>query len=204
MAKGIEQLLKDEDFNTSNATVGIFTDSHGLCDHLMRLKRQDVPVEVHTQNLIQELIKLDETNPERVTIHWIPSHRGIGDNERADKQAEKGHKSKEVAVIPFTRQWIKTNLMGRPMLHFYEHLKANVRPSELVPSYPDREHFKIPRNKKSSTLVYGGQSLFHIQTGHTFLRSHQYLVNKKVKDNVCSWCEQAKETPEHVLLHCQK
>ena len=132
MAKGIEQLLKDKDFITSKATVGIFTDSHGLCDHLMKLKRQDVPVEVHTQNLIEQLIKLKETNPERVTIHWIPSHRGIGDNERADEQAEEGHKSKEVAVIPYTRRWLKTNLMGKPMLHFYEHLKDNLQPSELV------------------------------------------------------------------------
>ena len=82
MVKCIEQLLKDKDFTTSNATVGIFTDSHGLYDHLMKLKRQDVPVEVHTQNLIEQLIKLGETNPEGVTIHWILSHRGIGDNER--------------------------------------------------------------------------------------------------------------------------
>ena len=139
-----------------------------------------------------------------MTIHWIPGHKGIGDNELADEQAEKGYKSKNTATIPFTRKRLKTRLMAQPTAHFHKHLQAKVQPPQLVPHYPDREHFKIPRDKKSSTRVYGGQSLFHIQTGHTFLKSHQYLVNKKVKDDNCRWCELAKETPEHVLLQCSQ
>ena len=95
MTKGLEQLLEDPNFTTSNATIGIFTDSHGLCDHLMKLKREDIPVETHTQSLVEQLNRLLQTQPEKVTIHWIPGHKSIGDNELADEQAEKGYKSKK-------------------------------------------------------------------------------------------------------------
>ena len=38
MTTGLERLLNDRNFNITDSTVGIFTDSHGLCDHLMKLK----------------------------------------------------------------------------------------------------------------------------------------------------------------------
>ena len=153
MAIGLKELLNDRNFNTTDATIGIFTDSHGLCDHLMKLKREDTPVEIHTLCLVRQLNRLLELQPKQITIHWIPSHKGIGDNELADEQAEKGHKSKDIVTIPYTRKWLKTKLLGQTTTHFHEYLQANVRSSQLVPTYPDREHFKIPRNKKSSTRV---------------------------------------------------
>ena len=74
--------------------------------------------------------------------------------------------------------------------------------SELNPNYPDRSHFKIPRNKTSDSRRLGGEQLFHLQTGHTFLKDHQVKVNNNVKDNVCTWCKSNPETIEHILLDC--
>ena len=74
--------------------------------------------------------------------------------------------------------------------------------SELSPNYPDRSHFKTPRNKTSNTRRLGGEQLFHLQTGHTFLKDHQVKVNNNVKDNVCTWCKSSPETIEHILLEC--
>ena len=114
MTTGLERLLNDRNFNITDSTVGIFTDSHGLCDHLMKLKREDTPVEIHTLCLVRQLNRLLELQPKQITIHWIPSHKGIGDNELADEQAEKGHKSKNIVTIPYTRNGSKRNYSVKP------------------------------------------------------------------------------------------
>ena len=85
---------------------------------------------------------------------------------------------------------------------FCDHLKSNVTNSELNPNYPDRSQFKIPRNKTSDSRRLGAEQLFHLQTGHTFLKDHQVKVNNNVKDNVCTWCKSNPETMEHILLDC--
>ena len=137
-----------------------------------------------------------------MTINWIPSHRGIGYNEDSDQQADLGQVSEASVRIPYTRQWLKKTLYNVRDCQFAQHLRENVKQSQLCTQYPDRSMFVEPRTKSNSSRAYGGESLFHIQTGHTFLRSHQFLVNAKVKDNECSWCNESEETPEHVLLQC--
>ena len=65
MTEGLKQLLADPNLSTSNATIGIFTDSHGLCDHLMKLKRENIQVKTHTQSLVEQLNRLLQTQPEK-------------------------------------------------------------------------------------------------------------------------------------------
>ena len=108
----------------------------------------------------------------------------------------------EIARIPHTRRWLKTKLYDIAECEFTKHLRKNFKQSQMNPEYPDRSMFTTPRTKDSSSRAYGGESLFHLQTGHSYLRSHQFLVNKKVKDDDCSWCNNNKETAEHVLLYC--
>ena len=107
MTRGLRQLKTDPELNIKDLTIGIFTDSHGLCDHLQKLWRQDIPVEAHSQDLVAEIVELFKSESKAITINWIPSHMGIGLNEEADKQAELGHKSLETSYIPYTRQWLK-------------------------------------------------------------------------------------------------
>ena len=202
MTRGLRQLKTDPELNIKDLTIGIFTDSHGLCDHLQKLWRQDIPVEAHSQDLVAEIVELFKSESKGITINWIPSHMGIGLNEEADKQAELGHKSLETSYIPYTRQWLKKILYDVAECEFAKHLRENVKQSQLCADYPDRSMFTIPRTKSSGSRMYGGESLFHLQTGHTYLRSHQYLVNAKVKDGNCSWCNINNGTAEHILLHC--
>ena len=202
MTRGLRQLKTDPELNIKDLTIGIFTESHGLCDHLQKLWRQDIPVEAHSQDLVAEIVELFKLESKAITINWIPSHMGIGLNEEADKQAELEHKSLETSYIPYTRQWLKKTLYDIAECEFAKHLRENVKQSQLCADYPDRSMFTIPWTKSSGSRMYGGESLFHLQTGHTYLRSHQYLVNAKVKDGNCSWCNTNNETAEHILLHC--
>ena len=202
MTRGLRQLRTDLEVDKEELSIGIFTDSHGLCDHLKKIWLQDIPVETHSKELVNELVELFKLSPDSITINWIPSHQGIGLNELADKQAELGHLSLELATIPYTRHWIKRRLYDVADAEFAKHLRENVRQSQLCIEYPGRSLFTTPRTKLDSSRGYGGESLFHLQTGHTYLRSHQHLVNKKVKDDVCSWCNGNKETADHILLHC--
>ena len=151
--------------------------------------------------MIEELCYLMHKS-QSVSINWIPGHRDIGLNPEADKMAEIGHKSLNTYKMPFTRNWIKKTL--KPMINaeFQVYLRNTIRPSQLCEDYPSRKLFYIPRTKLSSSRRYGGEGLFHIQTGHTYLKTHQILVNSKVKDKKCTWCNQEEETLKHVQIDC--
>ena len=201
MTQGIRDMLDNSEINLDNRTIGIFTDSRGLCSHLEKLLCEDISVETHTHFLVESLTELIHRT-KSVEITWIPGHQGIGLNEEADEQADLGYDSPNTFQFPFTRKWIKSTLVDHTKRYFCDHLKSHVKNSELNPNYPDRSHFKTPRNKTSDTRRFGGEQLFHIQTGHTFLKDHQHKVNSNVKDDVCSWCKEHPETIEHILLEC--
>ena len=201
MTKGVEDMMNNPDIELDGKAIGIFTDSRGLCSHLEKLLCEDISVETHTHFLTTSLAKLIDRG-KSVDITWIPGHQGIGLNEEADQQADHGYESQSTFSFPFTRKWIRSTLLHHTKRYFCDHLKSHVKNSELNPNYPDRSHFKTPRNKTSDTRRLGGEQLFHLQTGHTFLKDHQVKVNNNVKDNVCTWCKSSPETIEHILLEC--
>ena len=201
MILGIDRLLNDPEVTVRNKSVGLFTDSHSLCDYLQRICEQDCPAEVHTQSLIDQLIILLDL-ADQVVLHWIPGHQGLEYNELADEEAKNGHKSDDTYYFPLTRRWIKKVLRNEINAVFHKYLKDNIKDSNLNPSYPNRHMFIEPRTRKSPTRRNGGEALFHLQTGHTYLKSHQILVSNDYSDDLCRWCQTHPETPEHVILHC--
>ncbi|XP_032668449.1 uncharacterized protein LOC116842825 [Odontomachus brunneus] len=146
----------------------------------------------------QTLNKLGETN--KVTIIWIPGHRGLHGNEVADGLAKLGTLEDPVEQemdIPFAvdKEYIKKSLEK-------EHLDSwkrgqGCRRAKLLMEKPSKSRARelLTMNKKKLRLA------INLLTGHMALRAHLYNLKMAEQKN-CRLCGEEEEDNIHILCRC--
>ncbi|XP_032689440.1 uncharacterized protein LOC116852838 [Odontomachus brunneus] len=146
----------------------------------------------------QALNKLGETN--KVTIIWIPGHRGLHGNEVADGLAKLGTLEDPVEQemgIPFAvgKEYIKKSLEK-------EHLDSwkrgqGCRRAKLLMEKPSKSRARelLTMNKKKLRLA------INLLTGHMALRAHLYNLKMAEQKN-CRLCGEEEEDSIHILCRC--
>ena len=113
-----------------------------------------------------------------IVLQWIPSHCGIGGNEKADTLAKEGA-GKEQANTPVTYSEVKTII-------------KNVR---KPPTQPRDDYHLLNRQEQAI--------IFRLRTGHNRLKHHMFSKFKIGNSSACT-CQNGNQTAEHVLQECEQ
>jgi ribonuclease HI len=154
------------------------------------------------QDCLAELQKLGEHNT--VVLMWVPGHRNITGNEKADQLAKRASEEQFTGPEPFLHlyteglraildQWTVT----RHTRHWGQ-IKA-LRQSKLFLDGPvkktkSRELISLERTKLRTVV-----GLF---TGHSTLLRHMHKIGVQKDSPTCRRCGEAEETPFHILCEC--
>ena len=145
-----------------------FVDNKGVVEALFSAKPSDTK--------IIECIKiLNQLASHTVTVSWVPSHRGITGNERADKQAEIGALRSGTAADYFPSQKHSKNVLKHALAKAFKetwrrstkgaHLKKlllNNLPPNIRPFYVNKKTRSL-----WSKIHTGGQGPWRTNLGHS-------------------------------------
>lgn len=149
----------------------------------------------------ESITKLAESNT--VELYWVPAHKDIPGNEKADELAKKGaHLDQQMqeSILP-------------PLQNLYnfgnESLLANSNrkwistagclvSKKTWPSFNQRRTKQLISQTKTEC-----RSMVRILTGHCLLQGHLHKIGLS-DTSKCTYCEENSsiETAEHILCHC--
>jgi ribonuclease HI len=138
----------------------------------------------------------------RVTVGWVPGHKGILGNVRADQIAKQScdNETIEITTLPSsdtTLRAIEENCMERAKKS-WKSCKSQYRHANLfIGGYAQERANQIVRGTRATARI-----LTCIYTGHGPLSN--FLVKfKKKEDATCRFCLEEEESMEHILMECE-
>lgn len=172
--------------------VVIATDSLSSVQALRSTNRK---VEWETHLLRQSIRKFCDTNTNKLTIQWIPSHEDIEGNDIAD------HLAKEACTKgifwkdhPSAFSTIKRQLLEKAEQEWSTRFNSNISKSYVRRELPTKTHLHNIYDGLSTAL---SSLIAEFRSGHTRLLPIQNRNNPPP----CT-CRTSNETVEHFLLHC--
>lgn len=174
----------------------ICSDSQAALKALERVKINSRLVR-DCRDALQDLADLN-----RVTLIWVPGHKGIAGNERADKLARKGSETPLLGPEPaigITGCQVKAEIAGwvEGQHRILFRATPGMRQTKALIDGPDvKITDQLLRLSRQDLRVAVG-----VLTGHCTLRKHMHTLGK-VGDSGCRRCGGDEETPIHVLCDC--
>jgi len=188
--------------NTANKRVQqyIFTDSKAVLDLVVRGEKGGINSSTYTTLL--QLLRIVSSDGLYVTIRWIPAHRGIQGNERADQITRDmttiGRLPKEASIIE-KRRLLKVldKVAVTRTTKTYTKGKYGKFTWKLDGALPGRHTQQLYRNLSSDQA----RILVQARTGHNHL--NVYKARLKVNDSGMCECGEGIEDIQHLLIRCR-
>lgn len=182
----------------SNKRIYILSDSQAALGALKSFKVKSRLI----MECLNELTALAGHN--RVTLMWVPGHKGIEGNERADELAREGSANKFVGPEP---------VLGIPKCTARAAVKKQVRLEHIRhwDQTPGNRHGKLfiskPSNKKAEELLKLSRiqlrTVTWLLTGHAPVRRHLHTMSLYHGNLDCRLCGLETETAQHLLCDCE-
>ena len=157
--------------------------------------------------MVQSRWRLDAISEHnKVNVYWIPGHKGIKGNEKADELAKKGGNLIPIGPSPFCGapltlvreaidRYVRDKLKQRWDKYKVNHTrKFIVNPSDPITTAIRKEAARMSREDLKGTI--------EIITGHCKLRKHLHCLGL-ADTPLCRWCGSEDETPWHLLAVCR-
>ena len=201
--EGIKRALDHIDNSpTDNGKFVIFSDSKSVLESIMNQASKNL--------LIKEVIDIIHTilftSHKRIQFCWIPSHRGIKGNVKADEAAGRARNRAltEHYQMPYSdlHPVIENYIRGRWQKRWND--TDSARPNKLYAIQPIIGHFKTSGlSRKEETIIH------RIRIGHTRL-THRYLMEQTgpIKTpELCGFCMNGMNgvdflSVRHILINC--
>nr|XP_024219825.1 uncharacterized protein LOC112211793 [Halyomorpha halys] len=188
-----QNLIKE---GTRERLITIFTDSQAAIYALDNYVTRSKLVEECKANLYS----LSLAN--KVRVEWVPGHKGIKGNERADYLARKGSGSAPFAPGP---------ICGISLSHAKRHFKmiAESKAGLLWRTSKRMEQSKMFLKgsclKRSNCLLNMDRSILRwvtgLYTGHCQLNKHLYKM-RLIESPIYRFCRKDEETAYHIICRC--
>lgn len=180
----------------------IYSDNKGSLQRLQKIS--DLPGQDCQIRAIRAAKQLADKGA-KLTIAWVPGHKDVDGNERADMLAKLGTK-RELSSSITSLSTIATNARLASLEQWNQHLeqytdKPNSNPASYAKKYQWKTSTKmkllVPKGTKRAT----SSAFYQLKIGHGYFKSYLHRLGHS-ETNTCS-CG-IKETPEHLLLTCSK
>ncbi|XP_015437811.1 PREDICTED: uncharacterized protein LOC107192956, partial [Dufourea novaeangliae] len=192
------KLLMDR--GTRQKEVRIFTDSQAVLLSIQKLMHTSL-----TTKRCKEHLNELASRGNKLTLCWVPGHRGIPGNEQADKLANLGSRRAPPEGVPRQVPLAEAvSALGRKRWREGERkrkwdsaegcrvAKAMIGQNPVYKNW--RDLMDLPR--EDTRRVAG------ILTGHAILNHHLTRMGE-LQEETCEFCdEDAVETAEHILMRC--
>lgn len=184
------------EFRICSSDISFFVDSQAA---IMALRSNNIRSKV-VSNCHKELDALCEQH--KVTICWVPGHKGIEGNEKADELAKRG------ASLPLEVVALE---VFPPLSLSFHHIRQEYRLiwMERWNTSDTCRQTKFlwdeSNVKYSKTLLEMSRirlrKIIYIITGHNTLGKHMVRLGI-IEDDTCRWCGEATEDSFHYLCEC--
>ena len=185
--------------NASPKFVKIFVDSRAALSALQaRLTKSRTVLD--TINSINKLAK----NACRVTLNWVPAHKGFRGNEAADLLAKQGTTSEHLisrSSVRKPRVAINNDIRRAAYDEWTKEWATQTKANHARSFYDSPDANKAKYVYKLARLELG--RFIRIISGHNNLRFFQNKLNPWI-DPACRFCDHERETVMHFLYDCPR
>lgn len=151
---------------------------------------------------LENLKNLSVSN--KVTLKWVPGHKGIEGNEKADALAREGSATSFTGPEPATgttKSSVRTKINQWVYRQHQTHWQTlpKLRHSKLMVQQPSRKLTVeiLQLNRNQIRLITG------LITGHCSLRKHLHTMGILQEEPRCRLCDEAEETATHIIFECE-
>jgi len=193
ISMGTEEIMGK---NTTNRNITIHTDSQAAIKSLAS-ETASLGTVKECKRKLNQLARQNQ-----VTVTWVPGHRGIDGNEKADQAARQAAQSAVEGPEPFvpvSKSTVKTSIKTTLKTKQTERWQARTDCRQT------KQALRSPSAKLSRKLLNLNRTnlrrVCEIITGHNSLNRHQSLIGR-AGSPTCPKCWEDEETAQHHLGDC--
>lgn len=174
--------------------------------------RKPHPAHYLVDELLRDFDRMKRRHPgARLTLRWIPGHRDLDGNERADLEAKRAARGDShppdslprlltngplPASLSKVRQTLRASFQAAAHAE-WAHSPRAAPLAHIDPSLPSKKFLQLimPLPRRQASL------LIQLRTGHAPLNYHLHRITK-AESPACPECGHPRETVAHFILDC--